>query len=87
MDLFEKEQFDIKDEAGNIIYRVCGICGELLPIDEFYKNGKGPSGKPRYRRDCKKCYNEANAGRTQAYRDKKWEERFGMPELEYTKEK
>lgn len=81
MDLFEDAPEDQYDDAGNIVAKVCGMCGELKPIEEFYRNGKGPSGKYRYRRDCKKCYNQANEGRSQAYRDRKWEERFGMPEF------
>lgn len=36
--------------------RVCGTCGELKPVSEFYKDGKDSYGKPRYRRDCKDCY-------------------------------
>ena len=82
MALFENELMDQYDEEGNIIYKVCGICGELKPISEFYKNGKGPSGKYRYRRDCKKCYRDANQGRTQEYRDKKWMEKYGVSESE-----
>lgn len=76
-DLFEEELQDVKDEAGNYIEKVCSCCGKLKPIESFYRNGTGPSGKPRYRRDCKACYNEANKGRTQAYRDRKWEEKYG----------
>lgn len=37
-------------------HRVCGSCGQLKPVEEFYKDGKDKSGKPRYRRDCKDCY-------------------------------
>ena len=81
MNLFEDTPEDQYDNEGNIVAKVCGMCGELKPIEEFYRNGKGPSGKYRYRRDCKKCYNQANEGRTKAYRDRKWEERFGMPEF------
>ena len=36
--------------------RVCGTCGELKAVTEFYKDGKDPTGKIRYRRDCKECY-------------------------------
>ena len=81
MGLFEDPEYDEYDEAGNLTARVCGMCGVKKSITEFYKNGKGPSGRYRYRRDCKKCYNQANEGRTQAYRDKKWEERYGTPEF------
>lgn len=40
-------------------HRVCGTCGQLKPVEEFYKDGKGKDGKPRYRRDCKGCYKVA----------------------------
>lgn len=82
MDLFAETLEDQYNEDGELIAKVCGCCGELKPISEFYKNGKGPSGRYRYRRDCKKCYNAANAGRTKAYRDKKWIEKYGVTEEE-----
>lgn len=37
-------------------HRVCGTCGELKPVDEFYKDGKDNHGNIKYRRDCKNCY-------------------------------
>lgn len=37
-------------------HRVCGACGELKPVSEFYKDGLTSDGKTRYRRDCKGCY-------------------------------
>ena len=37
-------------------HRVCGTCGQLKPVEEFYKDGHDRNGKPRYRRDCKECY-------------------------------
>ena len=37
-------------------HRVCGTCGELKPVSEFYKDGKDRNGNVRYRRDCKDCY-------------------------------
>lgn len=40
-------------------HRVCGTCGELKPVEEFYKDGKDSNGNPRYRRDCKDCYKVA----------------------------
>lgn len=40
-------------------HRVCGTCGQLKPIEEFYKDGKDRNGKQRYRRDCKECYKVA----------------------------
>lgn len=78
MAIFEEELEDLYDDEGNLLAKVCGVCGQLKPIAEFYKNGKGPSGKYRYRRDCKQCYNKANQGRTQEYRDKKWLDRYGV---------
>ena len=36
--------------------RTCGTCLERKPLSEFYKDGIGKDGKPRYRRDCKDCY-------------------------------
>lgn len=37
-------------------HRVCGSCGELKPVEAFYKDGKYSNGKTRYRRDCRECY-------------------------------
>lgn len=37
-------------------HRVCGTCGELKPVECFYKDGKDHNGKIRYRRDCRECY-------------------------------
>ncbi len=37
-------------------HRVCGTCGELKPVEEFYKDGKDNKGNIKYRRDCKECY-------------------------------
>lgn len=37
-------------------HRVCGTCGELKPVTDFYRDGKDKDGNPRYRRDCKECY-------------------------------
>jgi len=37
--------------------RLCGTCGQVKPVSEFYKDGKDrKTGKPKYRRDCKECY-------------------------------
>lgn len=40
-------------------HRVCGTCGELKPVECFYKDGKDHNGKVRYRRDCRDCYKRA----------------------------
>ena len=37
-------------------HRVCGTCGKLKPVEDFYKDGKDKNGKTKYRRDCKDCY-------------------------------
>lgn len=37
-------------------HRVCGTCGELKPLECFYKDGKDKQGNTKYRRDCKLCY-------------------------------
>lgn len=37
-------------------HRICGTCGELKPLQDFYKDGKDRKGNIRYRRDCKECY-------------------------------
>lgn len=78
MGLFDDTLVDQYNENGELTMKVCGCCGKLKSISNFYRNGKGPSGRIRYRRDCKACYNLANEGRTQAYRDRKWEERYGV---------
>lgn len=37
-------------------HRVCGTCGQLKPVNEFYKDGRDSKGNVRYRRDCRDCY-------------------------------
>lgn len=37
-------------------HRVCGMCGELKPLQDFYKDGTTRDGKTKYRRDCMACY-------------------------------
>jgi hypothetical protein len=39
-------------------HRVCGTCGKLKGVDEFYRDGKDSENNPRYRRDCKDCYKD-----------------------------
>ena len=46
--------------------RVCGTCGKLKPVTEFYKDGKDSKGKTRYRRDCKDCYKVTRVFETKA---------------------
>lgn len=36
--------------------RVCGTCGQLKDVSEFYKDGRDSHGNIKYRRDCKECY-------------------------------
>lgn len=52
-DIFEAGYISEKDTD---THRVCGTCGELKPVSEFYKDGKDRKGNIRYRRDCKACY-------------------------------
>lgn len=40
-------------------HRVCGMCGQLKSVDNFYKDGIDKEGVQRYRRDCKDCYKAA----------------------------
>lgn len=37
-------------------HRVCGTCGQLKPVEAFYKDGRDSHGNTRYRRDCRECY-------------------------------
>ena len=52
-DLFVAEYIGDKDTD---THRVCGTCGLLKPVSDFYKDGKYKDGRTRYRRDCKDCY-------------------------------
>lgn len=54
-DLFAQEYLSDKDTE---THHVCGTCGELKPVEAFYKDGKTRDGKVRYRRDCKDCYKQ-----------------------------
>ena len=49
-----KEMFVSDKDTGT--HRVCGTCGELKPVEDFYKDGKDNHGNIKYRRDCKECY-------------------------------
>lgn len=53
MELFETDFIGARDTD---THRVCGTCGELKPVSDFYKDGTDSNGKVRYRRDCKDCY-------------------------------
>lgn len=55
-DLFATDYVSNRDTD---THRVCGTCGELKPVEEFYKDGKDKNGKIKYRRDCKDCYKKA----------------------------
>ena len=52
-------------------HRVCGTCGELKPVEKFYKDGKDSKGKVRYRRDCRECYKEQRILESKLKRSKK----------------
>ena len=53
-----KEAFgvDFISDHDTETHRVCGFCGELKPVEAFYKDGKNSKGQTRYRRDCRDCY-------------------------------
>lgn len=50
------EPFMVKDSDGTML-KSCAFCGELKPIAEYPKNGTDKLGNPKYRHDCKTCYN------------------------------
>lgn len=54
-DLFEPKYIGDHDTD---THHVCGACGQLKPVAEFYKDGKTRDGKVKYRRDCKECYKQ-----------------------------
>lgn len=54
-DVFGTEYIGSRDTD---THRVCSACGELKPVEEFYKDGKDSHGNVRYRRDCKACYKQ-----------------------------
>lgn len=39
------------------VYKRCVFCGEFKPLRDFPKNGVDENGRPKYRNDCKQCYN------------------------------
>lgn len=39
------------------MYRSCAFCGEVKPLTDYPKNGVDHNGYPKYRLDCKTCYN------------------------------
>lgn len=49
------EKFFVADHDTET-HRVCGTCGVLKPLSDFYKDGKDKNGNIKYRRDCKECY-------------------------------
>lgn len=52
-EVFKQEYIGDKDTE---THHVCGTCGQLKPLSEFYKDGTTKDGKVKYRRDCKECY-------------------------------
>lgn len=40
-----------------VMYKTCVFCGKEKPLHEFARNGYTETGEPRYRDDCKVCYN------------------------------
>lgn len=51
-----EEVFDYVGNRDTDTHRVCGMCGELKPVQEFYRDGLDSHHNIRYRRDCKACY-------------------------------
>lgn len=49
------EKFFVADRDTET-HRVCGTCGKLKPLSDFYRDGKDKNGNIKYRRDCKECY-------------------------------
>ena len=54
-DLFVTDYLSDKDTD---THHICGTCGELKPLKDFYKDGKAKDGSIKYRRDCKECYKQ-----------------------------
>lgn len=48
-----------------MMFRECNVCHETHPetTEFFFKNGKQPSGKIKWKPDCKKCHSESRANR------------------------
>lgn len=44
-------------DADGIVERTCAFCGETKPIEDFPRNGVDADGAPKWRFDCKTCYN------------------------------
>ena len=42
---------------GVAIQRTCTHCGRTIEIAQFHKNGVDNNGNPKYRDECKECYN------------------------------
>ena len=62
---------DFISEHDTETHRVCGICGELKPVEAFYKDGKDSHGNVRYRRDCRDCYKKQRILESKWKRSKK----------------
>ena len=52
-----QDMFEVPKDSDT--HRVCGMCEESKPFDQFYKDGKDGKGNIKYRRDCKDCYKRA----------------------------
>lgn len=53
MTIFEREQ---KIDTSKV--RICSVCECVKDLTEFYRDGTTRDGEPKYRRDCKFCYNQ-----------------------------
>lgn len=51
-------------------HHICGTCGKLQLLSEFYKDGKSRDGKIKYRRDCKDCYRRTRLRESRAKKAK-----------------
>lgn len=51
--------------------RVCGTCGQLKPVSDFYKDGRSSDGSTRYRRDCKDCYKKTRIKEARLKKERK----------------
>lgn len=66
--VFETSFIGANDTA---THRVCGCCGELKPVSEFYKDGTYSNGTTRYRRDCRECYKKTRLAESMRKKVKK----------------
>lgn len=49
--------FDAERRSDGQLWQRCVFCGEWKPVTDFPRNGVTEYGNPKYRQDCKCCYN------------------------------